>query len=120
MRHDAITITEHDHPLVDTPIRPAAYWVDRAFPPGYNTATREIFREAGLAPFRYAVRSKLARLRRMVAQATAKPASKESILQQAHRIEGQAQSANAHRLMALSRRLDELLERVPGGSIPRS
>lgn len=39
----------------DEPPRPARFWADRAFPPGYNAATRGVARDATLAGFRAAV-----------------------------------------------------------------
>lgn len=101
------------HTVRESP-RPASYWIDRAFPPGYNVATRQVIREASLAPFHRAVAQRLARLRRLVATTSGKPAAKEAILGQAHRIEEQARDADAHRLQALSRRLAELLARAAG------
>lgn len=90
--------------------KPASYWVDRAFPPGYNVATRQVIREASLAPFHRAVAQRIARLRRLTANDPAKPASKDSLLGKVRRIEEHARDADARQLQILCKRLDELLE----------
>ena len=99
MRHHAHpTINNHNEPsphAVEGSPRPAAYWVDRASPPGYNVATRQVIREASLAPFHRAVAARLTRLRRRLAIAPSRPASKEAVLSQVHGIEEQARGADA-------------------------
>lgn len=92
--------------------RPAAHWVDHAFPPGYNAATRGVIREASLAPFRRALAQRVADLRRLIPTVQASEATREGRLATVRHIEQQGKVATARGLVGLCRRLNDLRDRL--------
>ena len=92
--------------------RPAAHWADNAFPPGYNSATRGVIREASLAPFRRALAQRVADLRRLISTVQTSEACREGRIATVNQIEQQGKDATARGLVGLCRRLDDLRDRL--------